>query len=57
MRLELPTDWHDIASAARLLGNTSRAAAMLAAVGHRAYLLTAEPDVFGGDEALLVIEI
>jgi hypothetical protein len=56
VRLETPTDWRDVARAARLLGSTSRAVAMLAAVDHRAYLLTAEPDVYG-DDAPLVIEI
>lgn len=56
VRLETPTDWRDVARAARLLGSTSRAVAMLAAVDHRAYLLTTEPDVYG-DDAPLVIEI
>jgi hypothetical protein len=57
VQLGLPTDWRDVAAAARLLGGTSRAAAMLAAVDHNAYLLTAEPDVFGCDDALLVMEV
>ncbi|MFC7546720.1 hypothetical protein [Plantactinospora sp. GCM10030261] len=54
--LETPTDWRDVARAARLLGGMSRAVAMLAAVDHRAYLLTAEPDGYG-DDSSLVIEI
>jgi len=57
VRLELPANWRDAAFAAQLLDGTSRAVAMLAAVDTRAYLLTAEPEVFGGDDALLVIGI
>jgi hypothetical protein len=56
VRLELPADWRDVAAAARMLGGTHRAAAMLAAVDHRAYLLTAEPEAYG-DDALPVIEV
>ncbi|GAA2715575.1 hypothetical protein GCM10010429_36830 [Micromonospora olivasterospora] len=55
-RLELPADWRDVAAAARLLGGVGRAAPMLAAVDHRAYLLTTEPDAYG-DDALPVIEV
>lgn len=40
-------DWRDLAYAARQVGNIGRAAAMLAAVDHDAYLLTAEPDGYG----------
>lgn len=57
VRLELPPNWRDVAAAAQMLGTTGRAVAMLASVDHRAYLLTAEPEAFGGDDALLVIEV
>jgi len=56
-RLELSANWRDIAAGARLLGSTSRAVAMLAAVDYHAFLLTAEPDVYGGDDAPLVIGV
>jgi hypothetical protein len=56
VRLELSTDWRDLAAAARQLGSTSRAAAMLAAVDYRAVLLTTEPEAYG-DDALPVIAV
>lgn len=54
VRVELPTDWREIAAAARLLDGTSRAAAILAAVDHGAYLLTTEPAVYGDDAPLVI---
>lgn len=53
-RLDVPEDWRGVAVAARLLGSTSRAVAMLAAVDLRAYLLTAEPETFGDDAAPVI---
>ena len=46
----------DVATATRILTATSRAVAMLAAVDHRAYLLTRHPDSYG-DDASLVFEV
>jgi hypothetical protein len=54
VRLELHANWRDLAAAARQLGGTGRAAAMLAAVDLRAYLLTAEPNAFGDDAPLVI---
>lgn len=56
VRLGLSTDWRDVAAVARALGATGRAVAMLAAVDHHAYLLTAEPDAYG-DDVPLIIEV
>ncbi|MEH1124223.1 hypothetical protein [Micromonospora sp. CPCC 206061] len=53
-RLDLPQDWRDVAAAARLLGSTSRAVAMLAAVDLRAYVLTAEPEAYGAEAAPVI---
>jgi hypothetical protein len=55
VRLPLGDDWRDLALATRTLDGVGRAAAMLAAVDHRAYLLTAEPAAFGGEDSALVI--
>ena len=57
VRLPYGDDWRDLAMAARALGGVARAAAMLAAVDHQAYLLTAEPEAFGGDDGVLVIAL
>jgi hypothetical protein len=56
-RLPLGREWRDIGAAAKELGGAGRAVAMLAAVDHGAYLLTAEPEAFGGDESVLVISV
>jgi hypothetical protein len=46
-----------LAPAAKALGGLGRAVAILDAVDHSAYLLTAEPEAFGGDDSPLVIEV
>jgi hypothetical protein len=57
VRLPYGYDWRDLAAATATLGGQGRAAAMLAAVDHRAYLLTTEPQAYGGDDSALVIGI
>lgn len=56
-RVELPPSWREVAAGARVLGGVNRAVAMLAAVDHHAFLLTAEPDVYGGESTPLVIPV
>ncbi len=56
-RLPYGDDWRDLAAATAALGGPGRAAAMLAAVDHSAYLLTREPQAYGGDDSALVIGI
>jgi hypothetical protein len=57
VRLPYGDDWRDLAAATAALGAPGRAAAMLAAVDHHAYLLTGEPQAYGGDDSALVIDI
>jgi hypothetical protein len=54
--VDLP-DWRALATACRLYGTVTRATAVSVAAIHRAYVLTAEPDAYGGDDVDGVIAI
>jgi hypothetical protein len=57
LEVPLPHDWRALAIACRLYGSVARGAAMTTAVLHHAYVLTANPAAYGGDDIDGVIGI
>jgi hypothetical protein len=47
LELSLTDDWRNLGLGARVYGSTSRAAVRALAIEHRAYVMTADPDVYG----------
>lgn len=55
--LPLTEDWRALAVGLTVTGGVTWASAWIEAVEHHAYLLTAEPDVYGGPDAGDIISI